>query len=84
MSKHQKLLDRFKEEPKDFTLKELVRLFTGLGYEQSIGGKTGGSRRRFIHKSAPRIFLHRPHGEDELKSYIIRAVKEKLQEGGLL
>ncbi len=33
MSKHQKLLDRFKEEPKDFTWNELVRLLTGLGYE---------------------------------------------------
>ena len=84
MSRHEKLLDKFRKNPKNFTWNELVQLLEGLGYRQSTGGRTGGSRRRFIHVLAPRIFLHQPHAEDKLKPYIIREVRKKLEEGGLL
>ena len=46
MSRKDKLIDRFKSQPKDFTWDELVRLLGYLGYDEATGGKTGGSRRR--------------------------------------
>jgi len=56
-----KLIARLKSRPKDFTWKELVRLLEGLGYAEARAGKTGGSRRRFLHPTAPVVALHKPH-----------------------
>ena len=61
MTRRGKLMARFKAKPKDFTWDELVRLLEGLGYREVAPGKTGGSRRRFVHETAPVITLHKPH-----------------------
>ncbi len=83
MSNHEKLLKRLQSRPKDFTWNELATLLGGLGYREVGGGKTGGSRRRFIHDSAPPILLHKPHPGNILKAYAIRDVLRVLREGGL-
>lgn len=88
MGKHEKLLRRLEAKPKDFTWDELTTL-RGLGYTEATGGKTGGSRRRFLHDRAPDIFLHKPHpgsvlNADVLKAYVVRLVLETLREGGLI
>lgn len=49
MSRKGKLVKRLKGRPKDFTWDELRRLLVSLGYELAKSGKTGGSRRRFVH-----------------------------------
>lgn len=84
MSWHEKLLKRFQAKPKDFTWSELVTLLSGLGYREEMGGKTGGSRRRFVHDTAPDIFAHKPHPSNELKQYVIRNVLKALKEGGFI
>ena len=84
MGKHEKLLRRLETKPKDFTWDELVTLLRGLGYTEATGGKTGGSRRRFLHDSAPDIFLHKPHPGNVLKAYAVRLVLETLREGGFI
>ncbi len=61
MSRRDKLVARLKGRPKDFTWDELVKLLAGLGYVEAVTGKTGGSRRRFVHATAPAIVLHEPH-----------------------
>ena len=43
METKEKLIERFKRQPKDFTFDELTRLFIVLGFEVSQKGKTSGS-----------------------------------------
>jgi hypothetical protein len=84
MTRREKILRRFLSKPKDFSWGELVTLLRGYGYEQLGGGKTGGSRARFLHESLPPIILHRPHPSPVLKRYQLDQVEEVLKEEGLL
>jgi predicted RNA binding protein YcfA (HicA-like mRNA interferase family) len=84
MGKKEKLLTRLKQRPKDFTWKEMVNLLNILGYEQVKTGKSGGSRRRFIHPTAPIITLHRPHPNPIVKRYILKDIIELLKKEGFL
>lgn len=84
VSRHEKLLKRLQTKPKDFTWNELTVLLSGLGYREVTGGKTGGSRRRFVHSTAPAIFVHKPHSGNVLKAYIVRDVLAALKEGGFI
>ena len=84
MSKNEKLLKRLKGRPVDFTWDELTRLLSGFGYQLAKKGKTGGSRRRFIHDINPLICLHEPHPQKVLKRYQIDQIIELLTEEGLL
>ncbi len=84
MTRREKLIARFKGKPRDFTWDELVRLLDGLGYSEAAAGKTGGSRRRFVHDTAPVIALHKPHPGNNLKTYLIEDVLRVLTEEGLI
>lgn len=84
MSRRDKLAARLRGKPKDFTWGELVRLLEGLGYSEVATGKTGGSRRRFVHDAAPTIALHKPHPGNIVKMYVIEDVLRVLIEEGLL
>lgn len=84
MGRREKLVARLKGRPKDFTWDELVRLLEGLGYIEAATGKTGGSRRRFIHETAPTIALHKPHPGNIVKMYVIDDVLRILIEEDLI
>lgn len=84
MGRREKLVARLKGRPKDFTWDELVRLLEGLGYIEAVTGKTGGSRRRFIHEKAPTIALHKPHPGNIVKMYVIDDVLRILTEEDLI
>lgn len=84
MSRRDKLVARLKGRPKDFTWDELVGLLEGLGYTEAQAGKTGGSRRRFVHTSAPTMALHKPHPGNIVKKYVIDDVLRVLTEEGLI
>jgi predicted RNA binding protein YcfA (HicA-like mRNA interferase family) len=84
MARQDKLIERFKARPVDFTWPELERLLAGLGYTQVKTGKAGGSRRRFVHPDAPVITLHEPHPRKILKAYQVRQVLELLEREGLI
>jgi hypothetical protein len=84
MSRREKLVARFKGRPRDFTWDELARLLQGLGYREVATGKTGGSRRRFVHASAPTIALHKPHPGSIVKTYVVDDVLRLLTEEGLI
>jgi len=47
-------------------------------------GKTGGSRRRFVHPTAPIIALHKPHPGNIVKMYVIDDVLRVLTEENLI
>lgn len=84
MSQNEKLLKRFLSKPKDFTWSELKTLLKGFGYVESSAGKTGGSRRRFLHEEYGPIVLHKPHPGNELKSYQVEQIITFLRVGGIL
>ena len=84
MSKKEKLLERFKTKPSDFTWAELNGMLSGLGYELLTVGKTGGSRVKFLHPVHPSINMHKPHPTPVLKKYQIKQIKELLKKDGLV
>lgn len=81
MGKKEKLLDRFKEVPSDFTWNEMNRLLRDLGYDEiKKKGKTGGSRVKFANDNKDIINLHKPHNPEIVKKYVIRQVITVLEE----
>ena len=83
MSKKDKLLDRLRLQPKDFTFDELCTLLGSLGYYIVKSGKTGGSRVTFSN-GEDYIRLHKPHPRNILKSYQIYDIITILKERGLI
>ena len=84
MGRKEKLLARLQQRPKDFTWEELTSLLKSLGYLQRKTGKTGGSRRRFVHLTAPTITLHKPHPTRIVKMYVINDILELLRREGMI
>ena len=83
MGKLEKLIERLKSIPKDFTFDEMQSLLLALGFELSNKGKTSGSRVKFF-KDGVCIILHKPHPRKELLAYQIKQVIETLSEEGLI
>ena len=83
MGKLEKLIERLKSCPKDFTFEEMQSLLLALGFELSNKGKTSGSRVKFF-KDGVCIILHKPHPRKELLAYQIKQVIETLSEEGLI
>ena len=73
MSTRDKLIERFKKQPKDFTWKELVRLLGIFGFTVDNKGKTSGSRVIFGNGDKD-IELHKPHPSNTIKEYVMRRV----------
>ncbi|WP_071121994.1 type II toxin-antitoxin system HicA family toxin [Prevotellamassilia timonensis] len=83
MGTKDKLIQRFKLQPKDFTWQELVRLFALLGFEVSNKGRTSGSR--VIFENGDMAYMaHKPHPERFIKAYVMKQVMDFLQNNGLL
>ncbi|MGZ3873560.1 MAG: type II toxin-antitoxin system HicA family toxin [Mucilaginibacter sp.] len=82
MSRQEKLIHRLLATPKDFTWDELIKVLALFGYQEAKGGKTGGSRRRFVDDKKNIITLHQPHPANILKSYAIREVITHLKTAG--
>lgn len=80
MSKNDKLIERFKNAKTGFTWNELVKLLSALGYEKREGS---GSRVKFDNGNPSELInLHKPHPGNELKSYALKQVQEKLKTWG--
>lgn len=84
MGKKEKLIQRLKSKPKDFTFDEAETLLGYLSYERSNKGKTSGSRVIFSSKSHTSILLHKPHPNKELKAYQIQQLIEVLTQEDLI
>lgn len=84
MGRKEKLFSRLQQRPKDFTWGELTSLLKTMGYVQKKTGKTGGSRRRFVHPSAPTITLHKPHPNRIVKMYVINDILELFRKEGMI
>ena len=69
MSKVEKIIEKLKSQPKDFTWDEMIKVLNCFGFEQMAQGKTGGSRRKFMNGNKQIISLHEPHPQKVLKWY---------------
>ena len=83
MSTKEKLIERFKKQPKDFTWEELVRLFGIFGYVVNNKGRTSGSRVLF-EKEDESYIVHRPHLPNTIKEYVMKQVLDYLIEKNLI
>lgn len=84
MGQKEKLIQRLKSRPKDFTFDDAETLLNYLEYTRSNKGKTSGSRVMFISEEHGNILLHKPHSQKELKSYQIKQLIEILEQEGLI
>ena len=82
MGTKEKLIDRLKSQPKDFTFDEAERLLALFGYVKSSKGKTSGSRVMFIDDQNRKILLHKPHPGNIMKIYALKEIMEKLTRNG--
>jgi hypothetical protein len=83
LGRKEKLIERLKSNPKDFSFDEMKVALESFGFVMSNKGKTSGSRIRFM-KGNIAISLHKPHPRKELLEYQIKQVLEILEKEGLL
>lgn len=83
MGTKEKLIQRFKSLPSDFTWNEYLRLFGLLGFTLNNKGKTSGSRVIFVKESLKYI-AHKPHPERFMKEYIMKQTLKFLESNKLI
>ena len=83
MSKLERKIAEFRRCRGPYPYADLVLLLTWLGYRQTETG--GGSRRRFMHAESRHVIrLHEPHPGKDVLPYVVREVRNVLEERGLL
>lgn len=84
MGQKEKLINRLKSKPKDFTFDEVESLLGYLDYKRSDKGRTSGSRVMFVSENHPPIMMHKPHPRKELLEYQVKQLLEMLKQEGLI
>lgn len=84
MGQKEKLIQKLKSKPKDFTFQEAETLLGYLTYRRFNKGKTSGSRVLFCSEGRASILLHKPHPRKELLEYQVKQLLEILEQEGLL
>lgn len=82
MTAIEKLINRFKKKPRDFSYTELKKLLKSFGYIEKQGA---GSRVVFVNKETNhKIKLHKPHPGSILKRYQLDLIDSILESNELL
>ena len=84
MGQKEKLINRLKSRPKDFTFDEVESLLGYLDYKRSDKGRTSGSRVMFVNDNHPPIMMHKTHPRKELLDYQVKQLLEMLKQEGLI
>lgn len=85
MGTKQKLIERFKRMPKDFTFEETVTLLRYFGYMKHDKGATSGSRLRFFNKETECfVDIHRPHPGNVMKAWMMKKIFIHLRNNKLI
>ena len=84
MGQKEKLIERLKSKPRDFTFDDAETLLGYFSYYRSNKGRTSGSRVMFISKDFAPILLHKPHPRKELQDYQVKQLIEILKQEGLI
>ncbi len=82
MSKIEKIIERLKSKPRDFTYYEAKIILNNFGFEEYTKGRTSGSRIAFINNNNIKYELHKPHPRNILKLYQINDLIQFLKERG--
>jgi HicA toxin of bacterial toxin-antitoxin, len=79
VSKQEKLIQRLRSMPTDFTWDEAKSLMKARGYSYHKGS---GSARWWLHTTTKhKVRLHEPHPEPFLKRYMVETLINALDEG---
>ena len=85
MGSKDKLVERFKKKPKDFTYEETLSLLAHFGYQEHTKGSTSGSRVRFKNEQTGAwIDIHRPHPGSIMKEWMVKTIYQHLKNNGLI
>ena len=85
MGAKDKLVERFKKKPKDFTYEETLSLLLHFGYEVHTKGVTSGSRVRFKNEATGvYIDIHRPHPGSIMKEWMVKVIYQHLKNNHLI
>ena len=85
MGSKEKLIERFKKKPKDFTYEETISLLSHFGYTEHTKGSTSGSRVRFKNEQTGAfIDIHRPHPGSIMKEWMVKTIYQHLKNNGLI
>lgn len=85
MDKKDKLLQRFRNLPLDFTFDEMEALFRSCGFTINNIGTTSGSRVEFVNeKDGNSYIMHKPHPSNIIKGYAMRQAYTYLEMNGYL
>lgn len=85
MTRKEKLKNRIRQLPKDFTFSELEALLLQLGFVKDDKGKTSGSRVRFYNSQLKLQYLaHKPHPSSIIKEKALRDIVNYLNENKLI
>lgn len=83
MGSKEKLIERFKRQPRNFTWQEFVRLFGSLGFELDNKGASSGSRVAFL-KGDLSFLAHKPHPDHYMKGYMMSRALKFLENNNLI
>lgn len=82
MSKKNKLIDRLRSRPKNFTWEETTKLMGLCGFKV-FNARGGGAGRMFIHeRTRQKVRLHEPHPHNTLLPYMVDQLIEGLLAAG--
>lgn len=83
MSELDKLKDRLKSLPKDFSYNETKTLLKKLGFKESNKGKTSGSRVKF-YRAEDNVVIrcHKPHPSNVMDPNFVKDLLEELKKSG--
>lgn len=84
MGQKEKLIQKLKSRPKDFTFEEAESLLGHFTYCRSDKGRTSGSRVMFTSPKYAPILLHKPHPRKELLAYQVKQLIDALEQEGLI
>lgn len=85
MGTREKLIERFKKQPKDFTFDETLKLLSVFGYRVDNKGATSGSRIRFKNEQTGQyIDIHKPHPGSIMKVWMMKAIYLHLKSNGFI
>ncbi len=85
MGSKEKLVERFKKKPKDFTYEETLSLLAYFGYQEHTKGSTSGSRVRFKNEATGAyIDIHRPHPGSIMKEWMVKTIYQHLKNHKLI
>lgn len=80
MGTKDKLIDRFKRMPKDFTYEETVRLLKIFGYSEYNKGNSSGSRVQFVRSGGDILNFHKPHPGSIMKLGTMKSIFSHLKQ----